>query len=213
MITKLKRGNKKEEENGTLTSYPNHLPDRPRFRAACTVNMRSNIGSKPLADMMAQDSKCRWGNYFGFIILPFHMGLQTDPLVYLKLSKSMMARKKHSYHALLVYFSIKIAIKVFGTKAAATILNRPVKNLTTCVSNIVGPMEEISFRGHPITYIALSSYGHSQPLLVHYVSYAGKMIISLAVDPTIIPDPHKICDDMEVSLKSMKAALSERGLL
>lgn len=45
------------------------------------------------------------------------------------------------------------------------------------------------------------------------MSYAGKMIISMAVDPTVIPDPHKICDDMEESLKDMKAALSERGLL
>ncbi|KAL0672615.1 hypothetical protein Bca4012_000595 [Brassica carinata] len=166
-----------------------------------------------LYDMMAKDSKCRWGNYVSFIILPLHIGLQTDPLVYLKLSKATMARKKHSYHAALVYFIINIVLKVFGTKAAATLFNQPVKNATTCLSNVIGPMDEISFRGNPIAYIALSSYGHSQALLVHYISYAGKMIISLAVDPTIIPDPHKICDDMEESLESMKAALSEKGSL
>jgi len=66
--------------------------------------------------MMVKDSKCRWGNYFSFIFLPFTIGLQTDPLVYLKMSKSMMARKKHSYHAALVYFIIKIVLKVFGAK-------------------------------------------------------------------------------------------------
>lgn len=206
-------GNKKEEAGGALTSYPNHLPDRLRFRTGCVINLRSDIGLKPLADMMAKDSKCRWGNYLSFIILPFQIGLQTDPLVYLKLSKDTMARKKHSYHAALVYFFINILLKVFGTKAAATLFNQPVKNATTCLSNVIGPIDEISFRDNPIAYIALSSYGHSQALLVHYISYAGKMVISLAVDPTIIPDPHKICDDMEESLKSMKDALSERGLL
>uniref|UniRef100_A0A0D3B0U8 Uncharacterized protein n=1 Tax=Brassica oleracea var. oleracea TaxID=109376 RepID=A0A0D3B0U8_BRAOL len=206
-------GNKKKEEDGALTSYPNHLLDRLRFRVGCVVNLRSDIGLQPLADMMAKDSKCRWGNYVSFIILPLHIGLQTDPLVYLKLSKATMARKKHSYHAALVYFIINIVLKVFGTKAAATLFNQPVKNATTCLSNVIGPMDEISFRGNPIAYIALSSYGHSQALLVHYISYAGKMIISLAVDPTIIPDPHKICDDMEESLESMKAALSEKGSL
>ncbi|WZY74775.1 hypothetical protein YC2023_021159 [Brassica napus] len=134
---------KKNEEEGVLTSNQNHLPSKLRFRAGCTVNLRSDI----------------------------------------------------------------------GFKAAAAIFNRPVVNLTTCVSNVIGPMEEISFRGHPIAYIAPSNYGQSQALLVHYMSYAGKMIISMAVDPTVIPDPHKICDDMEESLKDMKAALSERGLL
>ncbi|XP_056858840.1 wax ester synthase/diacylglycerol acyltransferase 7 [Raphanus sativus] len=206
-------GKNHEKESRALTSNQNHLPRKLRFRSGCTVNLRPDIGFKPLADMMAKDSKCRWGNYFSFIILPFSIGLQTDPLVYLEISESMMARKKHSYHAELVYFIIKSVLKVFGAKAAATIFNRPVENLTTCVSNNIGPMDEISFRGHPIAYIAPSNYGQSQALLVHYMSYAGKMIISMAVDPTVIPDPHKICDDMEESLKDMKAALSERGLL
>ncbi|CAH2072903.1 unnamed protein product [Thlaspi arvense] len=202
-----------KKNGGRVTSYPNNLPGGIRFRAGCTVNLRSEIGFKPLADMMAKNSKCRWGNYFSFIILPFSIGLQTDPLVYLKISKSTMDRKKHSYHAALAYLLIQIGQKVVGSKIVATFFNRTVMNTTTCISNVIGPTEEISFRGHPIAYIAPSGYGHSQALLVHFLSYAGKMIISLAVDPTVIPDPHKICDEMEESLKAMKAALSERGLL
>ncbi|XP_019084181.1 PREDICTED: O-acyltransferase WSD1-like [Camelina sativa] len=92
-----RRYDKRNEENGALTSYPNNLPEGIRFRVACTVNLRSDIGFKAL--------------------------------------------------------------------------------------------------------------------LVHLMSYADKMIISMAFDPTVIPDPHMICDDMEESLKEMKAALHERGLL
>jgi hypothetical protein len=40
-----------------------------------------------------------------------------------------------------------------------------------------------------------------QALTIHFQSYANQMTISLAVDPTIIPDPYLICDDLEESLK------------
>ncbi|KAL9279655.1 putative O-acyltransferase, WSD1, O-acyltransferase WSD1 [Arabidopsis thaliana] len=204
---------KNNEDDGVLTSYTNNLPDRIRFRAGCTVNLRSDIGFKPLAEMMVKDSKCRWGNYFSFIILPLSIGLETDPLVYLNKSKAMMARKKHSYQAAITYFLIKISLKVLGAKATTSLFNQHLMNITTCVSNVMGPMEEISFNGHPVAYISPSSYGHSHALLIHYTSYAGEMTITITVDPTVIPDPHKICDDMEESLKTVKAVLWERGLL
>ncbi|KFK25514.1 hypothetical protein AALP_AA8G124600 [Arabis alpina] len=197
----------KKNEDGALTSYPNNLPSGIRFRAGCTINLRSDIGFKPLAEMMAKDSKCRWGNYFSFIVLPFSIGLQTDPLEYLRISKAMMVRKKHSYHASIAYLTIKIGLKLFGPKVVGTLYNRHTRNVTTCISNVLGPLEEISFCGHPIAYIAGSGYGHSQALLVHFISYAGKMAITLGFDPTVIPDPHKICDEMEESLRAMKAVL------
>ncbi|XP_010453795.2 PREDICTED: O-acyltransferase WSD1-like [Camelina sativa] len=210
LVSQEQDKNDELEDGSVLTSY---LPDGIRFRAGCTVNLRPDIGFKPLAEMMVKDSKCRWGNYFSFIILPLSIALETDPLVYLEKSKAIMARKKHSYQAALAYFFINIILKVLGAKAASLAFNQHLKNITTCVSNVMGPMEEISFHGHPIAYISPSSYGHSQALLIHYTSYAGEVTITVGVNPTVVPDPHKICDDMEESLKTMKAVLRERGLL
>lgn len=34
------------------------------------------------------------------------------------------------------------------------------------------------------------------------------MIISITVDPLVIPDPHNLCDEMEESLKAIKDTLS-----
>ena len=36
---------------------------------------------------------------------------------------------------------------------------------------------------------------------MHFQSYANKMTISLSVDPSVIPDPYLLCDDLEESLK------------
>ncbi|ESQ43167.1 hypothetical protein EUTSA_v10015406mg [Eutrema salsugineum] len=201
---------KQNVENGASTSNRNNLPSKLRFRAGVAVNLRPNIGFKPMADMMAKGSKCRWGNYISFIVFPMSIGLETDALVYISKAKSTMDRKKHSFHSALVYIVTGFVFKTFGAKVGAALFKRPVLHTTASISNIVGPMEEISFHGYPIAYIAPSSYGHSQPLVIHFLSYAKKMVISIGVDPTVIPDPHKLFDEMEESLQAMKASL---GLL
>lgn len=43
--------------------------------------------------------------------------------------------------------------------------------------------------------------------MIHFISYAKKMVITIAVDPAVIPDPHNICDEMEKSLKAIKDTL------
>lgn len=41
-------------------------------------------------------------------------------------------------------------------------------------------------------------------------SYVKKVIINLAVDHNVIPDPHHLCDLIIDSLNSMKSAVVER---
>lgn len=45
-ILLLDKLDNKNEEDGVLIAYPNNLPDGIRFRAGCTVNLRSEIGFK-----------------------------------------------------------------------------------------------------------------------------------------------------------------------
>lgn len=71
---------------------------------------------KPLAEMMATNSKCRWGNYFSFINFPIAIGLETDPLLYLSKAKSAMDRKKHSLQAPLAYSATEFIFNTFSAK-------------------------------------------------------------------------------------------------
>nr|VDD50659.1 unnamed protein product [Brassica oleracea] len=171
-----------------------------------------------LADIMAKGSKCTWGNWIGYIIFPFSISLCDDPLEHLRRAKFIIDRKKNSFEALLTFIVGNFILKSFGVQRAANILKRALSNTTMSFSNMVGPIEEISFYGHPVTYMAPSVYGHPHALTMHFQTfgetvynskkkkYMKKMTVSLTVDPTAISDPHRLCDDWEESLRSIKAA-------
>jgi hypothetical protein len=55
---------------------------------------------------------------------------------------------------------------------ASGLSHRIISHTTMCFSNLVGPLEEIGFYGHPMTYLAPSSYG--QPHVSNFVSINQK---------------------------------------
>lgn len=177
----------------------NHLPRNIRLRATALVNIRQTAG--------IQKSKVKWGNQIGYICIPFTIALRNDPLDYLRGAKAAGDRKKLSLEAICTHLTNKCVVKLFGSKLSAALVYRVIFNTTMTLSNVVGPVEEISLYGHPIAFIAPSVYGHPQALTCHFQSYMNKMSIVLAVDPNVIPDPRLLCDDLEESLKIFKDAV------
>ncbi|KAL0729909.1 hypothetical protein Bca4012_026002 [Brassica carinata] len=175
------------------------------------LKLIKNAMKMDLADIMAKGSKCTWGNWIGYIIFPFSIAFCDDPLEHLRRAKSIIDRKKNSFEALLTFIVGNFVLKSFGVQRAADILKRTLSNTTMSFSNLVGPIEEIGFYGHPVTYMAPSVYGHPHALTMHFQSYMNKMTISLTVDPTVISDPYRLCDDWEESLRSIKAAVQEQS--
>ncbi|RVW95365.1 O-acyltransferase WSD1 [Vitis vinifera] len=163
--------------------------------------------------MMEKGSKAKWGNWIGSMLLPFAIALYDDPLDYIRQTKATIDRKKHSHEAIFAYFIIKTVLKLFGAKVAAFLYRRVLNHTTMCFSNVVGPMEEIGFYGHPMAFLAPSVYGQPQGLMIHFQSYINKMTFVLSVDEEIIPDPTRLCDDLEESLKFIKDAVIARGLV
>ncbi|KAG6752692.1 hypothetical protein POTOM_042728 [Populus tomentosa] len=207
-----KYGDQSEIEDGE-NGKKNNIPKSIRLRASVLVNLRPTPGIQTLADLMVDESnnpKWGWGNRIGYIILPLTVGLQDDPLEHLRRAKAMIDRKKLSLEATFSFHSAILLIKLFGAKASAAIARRVISNTTLAFSNVVGPLEEISFYGHPVAYIAPSVYGSPHALTIHFQSYSKKMTIVLAVDPDEIPDPHKLCDDLEKSLEIIKDSVEKR---
>lgn len=117
--------------------------------------------------MMEKDTEVKWGNSLGYVLLPFTIGLRDDPLDYIRKAKAKVDRKKHSLEVLYTYFIAEVVMKLFGNKFASKVSDRINAHTTIAFSNLVGPLEEIGFYGHPLAFLAPSSYGqpHVSPNL------------------------------------------------
>ncbi|MQM16700.1 hypothetical protein Taro_049659 [Colocasia esculenta] len=184
------------------------LPKNIRFRSTVLVNLRPSPGIHALADMMEEgnNNSRRWGNWLGYIIIPFSISKREDPLEYMRVAKAIADRKKCSLEAIFTYASASLLVKIFGVKVACALSHRVLSHTSFSFSNVVGPVEEVAFFGHPMVYLAPSVHGHPHALTVHFQSYMDKMELVVAVDETAIPDPHRLCEDFAESLNQMKDA-------
>ncbi|XP_022035651.1 O-acyltransferase WSD1-like isoform X1 [Helianthus annuus] len=191
------------------TEKKNNLPKKKiRLRSTLLINIRPSSGIQALADMMEKNTEAKWGNWIGFVILPLTVGIRDDPLDYVRDAKATTERKKHSLEALYSFSVASMVLKLFRIKAA----NTPLTHTTLGFSNLVGPQEEIGFYGHVIDFIAPSCYGHPHGLMINFQSCVNKMTIVLSVDENTIPDPQRLLDDFEASLKLMKEAVYAKAL-
>lgn len=205
--------NSRDEQDEDIASKKrNNLPQDIHLRATILFNIRPSAGIEDLADMMEKESKVRWGNWMGYVLLPISIGLEDDPLDYIRKAKATIDRKKLSFEAICSFCVGRLILDLFGLKWTAALMYKIVSNTTMSFSNVVGPEEEVSFYGHHLAYVAPSVYGQPQALTIHWQSYGDKMILVLTVDPNVIPDPRKLCTDLEVSLKLIKDAVIQRGL-
>ncbi|KAL0906189.1 hypothetical protein M5K25_024663 [Dendrobium thyrsiflorum] len=186
--------------------YGGLLPKHLLIRTALIVNIRRISGINDLAYMMKEGSEAKWGNQFGYFLLRLPVIKCEDPLDYVRNAAANTEKKKKSWAAILNYKSLLLISKCLGIKVAAVLFNSITSNLTLSFSNIIGPIEEVSFCGSPLIYIAPSVSGHHEPLTMQVQSYLNKIKVVVQVDEQAIPDPHRFLDDITYSLQIMKAA-------
>ncbi|KAI3458011.1 hypothetical protein Pfo_014674 [Paulownia fortunei] len=208
----------KHSENGTaetIKKSTNPLPRNLRLRSAVVFNLRPSAKIEDLADMMEKEKllKGMWGNLVGIVLLPLTIALHDDPLTYIRRAKATMDRKKLSLGHKCAFVVMKLMMLLFGIKTAAAVSKAVFSNTTLTFSNVVGPQEELNLFGHPLSYIAPSVYGFPQALIIHYQSYADKLIIAIGADEKLIPNPHQLCDDLVKSLENIKEAVIKRELI
>eukprot|EP00262_Sarcandra_glabra_P019623 TRINITY_DN745_c1_g2_i2.p1 TRINITY_DN745_c1_g2~~TRINITY_DN745_c1_g2_i2.p1 ORF type:complete len:467 (-),score=56.51 TRINITY_DN745_c1_g2_i2:283-1683(-) len=180
-----------------------------RITGIAMVNTRKQPGLQEISNMMNRKSKSRWGNQFGFILLPTYLQNDIDdPLDYVRRSQTMLNRKKHSFEAYLSYKCGALMMNLFGPKIATLLNYRIISNTTFTISNVVGPQEEIMFAGNPITHMRVTSSGLPHAIIMHMLSYKGKADMQIQVAKDIIPDPHVLAKCFEDSLLEMKDVAS-----
>ncbi|GAB2249744.1 hypothetical protein Droror1_Dr00013103 [Drosera rotundifolia] len=186
-----------------------------RLRANVAVNVREADGIQDLADMMDKGSKCKWGNVTGCIVIPLHVAVEKDPLEYIRKAKLVIDKKKLSFDAKVTYYLIRFGQSLLGLKLSARLMYGVASNTTVMFSNVVGPAEEIDFCGHRVAYItptARTAQGHAPGVVIHFMSYMNKMSVAVCANQDMLPEPHKLLDDVEGSLRDMKKVVLERKL-
>ncbi|CAH1426572.1 unnamed protein product [Lactuca virosa] len=182
----------------------NFIPKNIRLRATFFFNLRATTRVDTLVETMKTGKLGRWGNQIGYVLLPFKIGLKTNPLDYVKEAKAVIDRKKASFEPLYTYFIVYFVLKLFGIKAVGKLNHKVFSNTTLWFSNVPGPEQEVTFYGHDLTYLAPSCYGQPNALMIHIVSYVDKLTFVISADEETIPDPQRLCDDLEESLHLIK---------
>lgn len=66
--------------------------------------------------MMEKNTEAKWGNWIGYVLLPFTIALRDDPLDYFREAKTTIDRKKHSLEAIYTFSIAELVLKLFGIK-------------------------------------------------------------------------------------------------
>ncbi|KAE8819268.1 hypothetical protein D1007_02763 [Hordeum vulgare] len=164
------------------------------------------VNIRPISSRQTYVTKVHTGNRLSSLICPFHIALHSDPLEYVRKANKSMLRKKSSLEVLFTQVVGEFLVKYFGVKIGAFIFHRLGSHTTIALSNVVGPAEHITLCGHPIVFMATSTYGQPQALTMHYLNYGGTMKVIMAVDDTQFPDCQQILDDFAESIRLIKDA-------
>nr|XP_043626952.1 wax ester synthase/diacylglycerol acyltransferase 11-like [Erigeron canadensis] len=180
------------------------IPKNIRLRATFFFNLRATTRIDTLVETMKTGRTSRWGNQIGYVLLPFTIGFKSNPLDYVKEAKAVIDRKKASLEPLYTYFVVYLVLKLFGIKTVGKLNHKVFFNTTLWFTNVPGPQEEVTFYGHDCAYLAPSCYGQPNALMIHIVSYMDKLTFVISADEETIPDPQRLSDDLEESLRLIK---------
>jgi diacylglycerol O-acyltransferase len=167
------------------------------FRASVPVNLRP-----------AHETH-KMGNAFGLVFLSLPVGI-VDPVRRLRAIKKEMDGLKRSPEAWVAYGVLSVmglapveveqlGLRFFGSKATAVLTNVP------------GPREPLYLAGRKVDKIMfwVPQSGHLG-LGISIFSYAGGVMLGVATDEGLVPDPERIVEAFKAEFEALRAAAARR---
>lgn len=163
------------------------------IRASVPVNLR------------ALDEAHTLGNAFGLVFLTLPIGI-VDPVRRVRAIKKEMDELKGSPEALVAFGLLslmglgpveveQLGLRFFGSKATAVLTNVP------------GPRQPLYMAGRKIDKVMfwVPQSGH-MGLGISILSYDGGVMLGIATDEGLVPDPERIVDNFKVEFEAVRAA-------
>ena len=142
------------------------------------------------------------GNRFGLIYLALPVGTE-DHAERLRLVKARMDEIKSSPQSFVTFQILNalglapvevadLAVKMFGTKATAV------------MTNVIGPKEPVYFAGERVrTWLGWVPQSGRMGLGVSIFSYDGQVVVGVASDKGLVPDPESIATAFEEEFEAL----------
>ena len=165
------------------------------IRAAIPVNLRPLSGPP------------RLGNQFGIVFLSLPLGID-NPKARLQELKRRMDQLKGSPDAV-VAFGILNAIGAVPKQVQPALVDFFGTKVTAVMTNVPGPREVLYLAGQPIRKVMFwVPQSGRVGLGVSILSYAGSVLVGVATDTGLVPDPEKIVQEFEAELRRLGATPS-----
>ncbi|KAK3404303.1 hypothetical protein EUGRSUZ_K00605 [Eucalyptus grandis] len=126
--------------------------------ALVLLNTRNLRDYKPVKDMVRPNSESPWGNHFAFLHVPIPKvkpsdSQFSDPLKFVHKTHEVIKRKRSSFGVILTGKLLEIMQKCRNAEylqAVAKHISRTARNSSMCISNLIGPVDNLSLANHPL---------------------------------------------------------------
>ncbi|KAK3184113.1 hypothetical protein Dsin_031399 [Dipteronia sinensis] len=176
--------------------------------AIVLLNTRMFRSFTSVKEMVKPDAKSPWGNHFAFLHVPIpkftDSGL-SDPLEFIKKAQQIIKSKRNSLGVYLNAKLLEAVDKFRGPGAATKYVHGSLKNSSMAISNMIGPMEQVSVANHPVKGLYFLVPGPPLSLIVTVISYMDKVRVAIAVEDGFI-DSQKLKSCMENAYDMMLKA-------
>ncbi|KAM3697442.1 hypothetical protein ACB098_06G112900 [Castanea mollissima] len=161
------------------------------------LNTRIMSGYKSIEEMLKPKSKVPWGNKFAFFHVPIPKlkgHKSPNPLDFVWAASKIIKKKKSSFG---IYLTCR---------ATTRFIHGTLRNSSVSISNVIGPVEQVSLDNHPIKGLYFMVLGVPQNLVIIIVSYMGNLRISTVMEKGFLdPQTFKSCVEnaSEIILKAV----------
>ncbi len=164
------------------------------IRALIPVNLR------PLEEAY------KLGNQFGLVFLSLPVGLE-DPHARLLEIKRRMDRVKHSSEAI-VGLGILQALGHAPKSVEEQVVDLLSAKASAVMTNVPGPRERLHFNNKAIRHLMFwVPRAGALSLGISIISYAGEVLLGVATDVKLVPDPEAIIEGFHTELDALYAEL------
>ncbi|RDX81430.1 O-acyltransferase WSD1, partial [Mucuna pruriens] len=177
--------------------------------ALVLLNTRNIEGYRSIKEMVEKtNSSAAWGNQYAFLHIPIPElsdSKYANPLEFILEAHKEMNKKKNSLATPLTGMLLDSLRKLRGPEAAARYLRSTLRNSSTTISNMIGPVEQMAVANLPIKGFYFMVAGSPESLTITIMSYMGKIRIAFGLEKDFI-DKQLFKSCMENSLEMITEA-------